>query len=687
MTIPIEQDPIRIQRSEVPIRLGQWYWVLADANDVSSAPVAAAAGQSGVQLLGGPDSLGLPPGKVKSWFGCLTAIGSNYVLIEEPWSGNSRRSQRFHLDHFWSTLLLEPDHDLVIQSLVTGAQRQSAALLEQIQGITAQLGVGRATSISPGDGPIDQEGRALVVLSNAVDATAYKHALVKAQEETLPALFKQVKAANEQMVSWMSAGALSLQAQANELGSVVGEIKQRLFTVSLYAGLTEDVVKVRDGAPAASGELVRVMQQRLYMDEECLMHYRTGGMEFKHIDEFDAWLSEPEHLNTVLPFPRCVVAMRVRRTSKDRDFSGSLADAFVIMGLEAADKRTFLYIRNGERLYRLSTDLDFDELIFPSRDEFDPTEPLMFSTFGSRIEKVITRSEYEARMSAERERQARASEWNKANKAKPEDQREAFNPHDRGSDWSFAHEPWHPFDSSSVYYDDASEAVAERVRKYNRVAVILQGLFDRSEVFHPHPPVQTWTPDGFARAIELIYDGSGTLANGDAPDFEAYRAQLNAMMTPESIVVGQERFWMEREAERENARLANDWRVRNKHFHELYEPYGNPGPGYLASMSGWKPRAKVAQFRWLRKRLRGGGPWGNDFSPIECTLDVPADRLLNVSAYRPGDFKRFFADRRTRAQYLKWAPALMAAEEFHAGNLVPQKPGEGPDTPGGRKRR
>jgi hypothetical protein len=48
---------------------------------------------------------------------------------------------------------------------------------------------------------------------------------------------------------------------------------------------------------------------------------------------------------------------------------------------------------------------------------------------------------------------------------------------------------------------------------------------------------------------------------------------------------------------------------------------------------------------------------------------VPADQLFNVSAYRPGDYKQFFADHRTRAEYLRWAPLLLTAEEFHAGNI------------------
>jgi len=46
---------------------------------------------------------------------------------------------------------------------------------------------------------------------------------------------------------------------------------------------------------------------------------------------------------------------------------------------------------------------------------------------------------------------------------------------------------------------------------------------------------------------------------------------------------------------------------------------------------------------------------------------VPADKLFNVSAYKIGDYKQFFLDPRTRAEYLRWAPMLLAAEEYHAG--------------------
>jgi hypothetical protein len=77
---------------------------------------------------------------------------------------------------------------------------------------------------------------------------------------------------------------------------------------------------------------------------------------------------------------------------------------------------------------------------------------------------------------------------------------------------------------------------------------------------------------------------------------------------------------------------------------------------------------RKAIFQWNRKRLKD--TWMKRYGdPISTSIAVPDARLLNVSAYKPGDFKQFFLDPRTRAQYLKWAPMLLAAEEYHAGNM------------------
>lgn len=176
--------------------------------------------------------------------------------------------------------------------------------------------------------------------------------------------------------------------------------------------------------------------------------------------------------------------------------------------------------------------------------------------------------------------------------------------------------------------------------------------------------MQTWRPESFSRSVRLVFDSSRVLHDGEKPDFEAFRAKLNASMGPGSVVVGQERYWMAREADRENARRDRTYRAgASSHRYEFYKPDGNPGPGRIAMIEEWKPRARVAVFSWEREARRWGRP------PILQTLTVPAAEMFNISAYKAGDFKQFFADPRTREEYLKWAPLLLTAEDFLAGKL------------------
>jgi hypothetical protein len=137
---------------------------------------------------------------------------------------------------------------------------------------------------------------------------------------------------------------------------------------------------------------------------------------------------------------------------------------------------------------------------------------------------------------------------------------------------------------------------------------------------------------------------------------------LNRRLTEQSVVVGQEDYWLRVEAEKENKRQENDYRSSHRSNYTRYKPYGNPGPGLVAKMAEWKPRAGKAVFRWERHRQRD-----RYLGPIATSLTVPVTELLNVSAYKPGDFKQFFDDPRTRRDYLKWAPLMLAAEDYHAG--------------------
>lgn len=625
---------IEIDAQQGMVSIGQWYWVREKEEP-------------------------------KAWLGCVMHIGSNFIKIQEPRGENGYFSSRIHFDEFLTMLTFEPNASYEIKNKVGFFQGQVNELMSEVKAVTARLGVFTGTTIQ------DQSNSStsVAVMSEQHDINDYKNALVLAKDVSLPDLFEKIKKTNGRLAQWMGAEILPLLAASEGMNGSIDEIKSRIFNVSLYAGLMEDIKLCSDGEPAEYHEKLNVMQRRLYMDEECLLGYKHGGLEFKNIEDFDAWISLTENRDRILPFQRTMVAMRVRRQSKEREWDGQLISAFVNIQLRQSDAFTFLYIRNGEKVYRLSTELDFGEQIFPDLKVFSGDEPMMVKMFCDKVDKMMTVAEYEQRMTEKKSSRALYDQWfiNHPNPDPKDSGNWSYkysNPHRNDPSIDFEDYNWKPFDDTNVYYDECMKDVQAKIKEYNRIALIIQGIFDRSEALHPHPPVKTWTRDGFESAIHLVYDDSLTLTFGDKPDFEAYRKACNATITSGSMVVGQSLYWMQAEAEKENKRIDNDWRNRDKHHHKTFEPYGDPGPGYITKINEWKPKSKMASFLWNRERLTGD-TWTLG-RHIETKINVPMDRLFNADAYQLGDYKQFFRDPRSRAEYLKWAPMLMAAEEYQA---------------------
>jgi hypothetical protein len=634
----VEQEA-RPMETASDLAIGQWFWV---------------------KETHGWDDGPHKKGDTYEWLGCVMHVGSNYVKLESQGNNGASHAVRVHFDNFWTRLRPEPDAEAVIRAKAEAAQERVNALMDKVRELTQRLGVVPQEQIAhQGDG-----SGALALVSSQADTKAYKVALLKAKDEDLPALFKKIETEHKTLVSWMTAGALPAKAQANAMKSVVGTIEDRLFTVSLYAGLTEEAVQCSEGEPAGAGEPLRIMQRRLYMDEECLLSYIPGGIKITDIGQFDRWIALPENRDRLLPFPRTLTAIRVRHREAEREGGVSFHQMMVDVQLRDADKTTFLYVRNGEQVWRIDCDFVFGAMIFPVGTGVG-IEPTMISYKWSKAEFMPVR-EYEDRLAESIEKERLAEEWNAAH---PDQKNNSFhNPHQRYS--NFNPKDWVPFDASSVYHDDGNATLADEAKKHNRLAVIVQGLYDRSMVLHPHPPVQLWEPHSFERAVTLVRDGEA-LADGEEPDFEAYLRDLNATIGVGSIVTGQEDVWLRHEADKENERQRRDWRNKNPTNYTRFRPYANPGPGLIAEVSDWKPRSRKATFHWEREtqHWRRGG---NTTAP--CSIRVPDTLLLNVAAYKPGDFKRFLADHRTREKYLQWAPLMLAAEDYHGGKLEIGKP-------------
>jgi hypothetical protein len=613
---------------ELP-KLGEWYMVLEVDDD----------------------------GSTESWLGCVMHVGSNYAEIHglELQGGMPYRRVHFDIWHERCQRVLDPDS--IIKENIHQCQEKVSDLLERVKYVTAQLAISPTPQLAE-----STETKALALRSPTEDMGAYKTALVKAKKELLPDLFKEIKEAHKELASWMSAQLLPLKAQTGDLEELTESIDNRIFSVELYAGLIEEMIQAKNGKPADLGEKIRLLQRRCYMDEECLAQYQTGGMDIKSLKDFDRWLAKPANLNRLLPFPRCIVAFQVRRHDKER-VGNSLSDYIRIFYQAEADKATFLYIRNGEQLYRLSTGIDFGEKLFPDMDHNMFNEKLWGKTWnGGKIDKLITDNEYQALIEDLERKKAEAEEQKKT---LPKEER--WQVRDLYFEERELRE-YKPFDPSSVYYDDIAKHIGGMVTQHNRVALVVQGLLDRSPALHPHPPWTIWTTEGFQQALELVYDDSRALTTGEEPCFEAYRDLCNESLKVGSITVGQEDAWERDEADKENERESKNWRVKHLSNHTHFRPFGDPGPGTLARVAAYAPRVKKCTYRWQRERRSYSWNWENKPKHIDCTFTTGATQVLNVDAYKPGDFHIFFDDPRTRADYLKWAPMLLEAEEYHAGN-------------------
>ena len=633
--------------------VGSWWWVTAPEGEAESSCYDR-------------------PGR--QWLGCVVEVGSNYVKIE-----GVRLRQRVAMDDFHVTCKSEPQPHGFIDAQISKHRGQVRVLMGKIRDLCHKLGVPMRQALAVHE----ESSTALAVAHSVDDVKEYKNALVSAKEKALPELFAQVKAQHEQMATWMRAELIPAQAELLAAEGVTQVIEGKIHTVELYAGLQEELVQVREGAPADLGTRVHLMQRMHFMDEECLAKYEAGGMDFEDIGAFDAWLARDGNFGRILPHDRCVVAFRVRRNSKDY---GDL-NAFISFKFNQLNKKTFLYIRNGRQLWRMHTSIEFSEGLFPRREDEEllGDQELWIKGDGydlGSFDGIITRRQRDAQIDHHRAKRAHMAQklwqWHRAGKPdghwlctavsddfdgrhKPGEQyAQDGEPPRYGHGLRRSPDAYEQLTPQSIYYDDVMQRVREATLDHNRIAVIVQGLLDRSTCLHPHPPWRIWTPEGFAAGIELVYDVSRALTPGEAPDFEEYRKQLNKGLRTGCHTIGQYAAWS---AYMMNLYGDKAWRHEGRH---------GRGPGKIHRVHLMK-RDGSCEFRWTRSRAKAkwvdhptkSGYLQATYPEIEVKWLCPAEHLTCVDAYTPGDFHLFYDDPRVRADYLQWAPILLACEDWH----------------------
>lgn len=160
-------------------------------------------------------------------------------------------------------------------------------------------------------------------------------------------------------------GAAAL-AQSHDALEIYYKLKSGLATLGLYTGDDVEVVPVREGVGAPADESIHIMQALLFMDEESLINVEEGGADVRAFPEFVKQLKKDDKLlKRLLPYNRCIVAMRYVKDMKD------YGDALLSMVMNEKNSGCFLIIRNGENVNIVLSSLEKLERLFPRQKDFD----------------------------------------------------------------------------------------------------------------------------------------------------------------------------------------------------------------------------------------------------------------------------------------------------------------------------
>lgn len=331
-------------------------------------------------------------------------------------------------------------------------------------------------------------GAALVPAGPGMPAEQAREIMISARR-VAAAKAGELEAARKRVKDLIDAQRRDLEAQLAAASAMLAPLKETaarleegIWSFSLYLGAGESIVQLADGEPAPEGTPVHVRQGVLAMDEETAINAESGGIDFRDVTTFDEWItSDPGHLDQLLPEARGVVAIMPRRSEKE------YGDIATNMVANQANKQTYLLIRNGGALYRYVADgFEAGRRLVPLRDEFTS----LFTT----------------------------TRWNPSTR-----QDETVRLEPGGFGW-----------------EAAEKAAGRRERHYMRVALILQGLLDRTAVFAPLPAqgMSLLHPYSYeAGHIVLIADEENALGSG-RPPFHKWLAAKMAALRPGMRIAG-----------------------------------------------------------------------------------------------------------------------------------------------------
>lgn len=156
------------------------------------------------------------------------------------------------------------------------------------------------------------------------------------------------------------------------LEPMLAEIKRIttiIWTIELYLGINENIMSVAQGPLAPEDEPIHLMQERLYIDEE-VGDPSDDGVDFRSMERFYDWMDTHNKYFGYKNRDLLLPYPKCVRTMRiRREEKEYSSNPFTNSIMNEANFETVILIRNGETTYSIETDMRFGSKLFPNEDE------------------------------------------------------------------------------------------------------------------------------------------------------------------------------------------------------------------------------------------------------------------------------------------------------------------------------
>lgn len=426
----------------------------------------------------------------------------------------------------------------------------------------------------------------LMLVGGGRSAEDVKHAL-KTVKTQVAKVRTSIKARQSELKRFVEEQRIIMERKMGTLKKQIKKAEAAIDVISIYLGTHEEIHRIKKGNPAPAEKPIVLRQSVLYMDEEAALARDKYGKILAETGGVD--FRKVQDFDRWIKKPNnlntCMPETKGIVAFRVRRHGKQYGGYTAWEQAEANQLNNMLYIliRNGTNVWRIWTNLELGSRLFPETDEW---ESYFYDYDGQ------------------------------------------------------------PLKPGSRKYMEAMDQAEENQRQYMKVLFMIQGMLDRTKVFHPLPVarVNVCNLDHYNKYLQFIYDAENLLGDG-RPSFKDWHAAANAQLEKGCRIIGSFGSYY------------HEWSGSER----CYPKHCSPTSHEIYTIEEKKQGAFI--IRW--KRTDEVYSWTKGFSEPKRRANMKLYKtdgfILNIDAVDVEEMEYYLTNRLHRHEYLKLVPLLLTA--------------------------